>query len=51
MNFANLKTAREYLLANGYVWSGVGAITGAECWKKNGYALFIRRASRGVVVR
>lgn len=52
MNFQSIKAAREYLLANGYIYNGLGAMTGAECWKRNGDVVFIRRSryARGVVV-
>ena len=51
MNFSNIQAARDYLLGNGYRFFGFGAMTKAEGWKKDGKALFIRRAQKGWSVR
>jgi hypothetical protein len=50
--YTTIQEARQALLAQGYRSAGFGAMTGAECWKRDGKAVFIRRRRNvsGVVV-
>jgi hypothetical protein len=48
--FTTIQEARQALLSQGYKSAGVGAMTGAECWKRDGKAVFIRRRAGRLVV-
>ena len=48
--FANIQAARDFLLANGYVFVCYGAMTGASMWKNGEKVVSIRRKAGQVVV-